>query len=266
MSTSVTSIEDQPRDEAARRAGAFLLLTAAATIVMVFARISADADQPTLVESLRAIATNTGMYTFAGVARVMSGAVLVAAAWQVWKSTIIRERLGTPLVPYLLVASGVITAASGVCALVLAASVGRRIRSDGERDNGGGVHPSVGDGQAGLHGSGLGAGCCGAASVEGIGGGWASVGGDWHRDAADMGGRCDDCASNHRQRLLPVAGGRWHHAAEGRRGAARLGDAPLKRQFMISSSVKRVQEANTGNGGGRTPLGSFSLNSILSLL
>ncbi len=124
MSTSVTSIEDQPRDEAARRAGAFLLLTAATTIVMVFARISADADQPTLVESLRAIATNTGMYTFAGVARVMSGAVLVAAAWQVWKSTIIRERLGTPLVPYLLVASGAFTAASGVCALVLAASVG----------------------------------------------------------------------------------------------------------------------------------------------
>ena len=124
MSTSVTSIEDQPRDEAARRAGAFLLLTAATTIVMVFARISADADQPTLVESLRAIATNTGMYTFAGVARVMSGAVLVAAAWQVWKSTIIRERFGRPLVPYLLVASGVITAASGVCALVLAASVG----------------------------------------------------------------------------------------------------------------------------------------------
>ena len=45
-------------------------------------------------------------------------------AWQLWRSTVIREGIGTPLVPYLLVASGVLTAVSGVCALVLAASVG----------------------------------------------------------------------------------------------------------------------------------------------
>ena len=102
----------------------FLLLTAAATIVMVFARISADADQPTLVESLRAIADNTAMYSLVGVARVLSGIALIVGAWQLWRSTVIREGIGTPLVPYLLVASGVLTALSGVCALVLAASVG----------------------------------------------------------------------------------------------------------------------------------------------
>ena len=105
-------------------AGVFLLLTALATGVSVMARISADADQATLEESLRAIATNTGMYSLGGVARIVAGAVLAAAAWQLWKSAVIREGLGGPLVPYLLVASGVITAASGVCALVLAASVG----------------------------------------------------------------------------------------------------------------------------------------------
>ena len=121
---STTSMADERKGQAARRAGLLLLLTALATGASVFARISADADQPTLEESLRAIATNTGMYTAAGVARVLSGFTLVAAAWLLWKSTVIREGLGSPLVPYLLVASGVITAVSGVCALVLAASVG----------------------------------------------------------------------------------------------------------------------------------------------
>ena len=121
---SATSMAGERRHQAARMAGVLLLLTALATVVSVMARITADADQPTLEESLRAIATNTGMYTLAGVARVVSGVVLVAAAWQVWRSTALREGLGTPLVPSLLGASGVITAASGVCALVLAATVG----------------------------------------------------------------------------------------------------------------------------------------------
>ena len=118
------AVAGKRRDEAARWAGVFLLLTALATVISVFARISADADQATLEESLRAIATNTGMYTLGGAARVLSGITLVAAAWQLRKSTVLREGLGTPLVPCLLVASGVITAASGVCALALAASVG----------------------------------------------------------------------------------------------------------------------------------------------
>ena len=34
---------------------------------------------------------------------------------------------------------------------------------------------------------------------------------------------------------------------------------------MISSSGNRVHDPNTGNGGGRMPLGSFTLKDILSL-
>lgn len=124
MSTSTKGMPDGLRGLAARKAGVLLLLTAVATGISVFTRIAADADQPTIEESLRAIATNTGMYTVAGVARILSGIALAVAAWQLWRSTTIRENLGTPLVPSLLGASGVITAASGVCALVLAASVG----------------------------------------------------------------------------------------------------------------------------------------------
>ena len=124
MSTPAKRIAGEPAARNARMAGALLLLAAIATMVMVYARVAADADQPTLLESLRAIAANTSMYTLAGAARVMSGITLAAAAWQAWRVTVIRERLGAPLVPYLFVASGVLTAASGVCALVLAAFVG----------------------------------------------------------------------------------------------------------------------------------------------
>ena len=63
----------RPKDSAARRAGLFLLLTAAATVVMVYARVSADADQPTLLESLRAIAASEAMYSLSGAARLISG-------------------------------------------------------------------------------------------------------------------------------------------------------------------------------------------------
>ena len=111
-----------PRDPAARRAGLILLLTAAATVVMVYARVAADADQPTLLESLWAIAANKSMYSLSGAARFISGATLIAGAWFLLRTWIVREGFGTPLVPYLFVASGAFTAVSGVCALVLAAS------------------------------------------------------------------------------------------------------------------------------------------------
>ena len=107
-------------DGSARAAGALLLLTAAATVVMVYARVSADADQPTLVESLRAIAESRSMYGVSAAARFVSGIALLAAAWYLSRTWIIREGLGTPLVPYLLAASGIFTAASGACAGVLA--------------------------------------------------------------------------------------------------------------------------------------------------
>ena len=113
---------DRPTDSAARKAGMLLLLTAAITTVAVISRISADADQPTLPESLVAISESKRLYGIGGAARFISGVTLVAGAWMLLRTWIIRERLGTPLVPALFAASGIFTALSGACAVALAAS------------------------------------------------------------------------------------------------------------------------------------------------
>ena len=47
---------------------------------MVYARVSADADQPTLLESLHVIADNLAMYVTSGVARLLSGITLITSA------------------------------------------------------------------------------------------------------------------------------------------------------------------------------------------
>ena len=83
----------RPKDRAARNAGIFLLLTAAVTVVMVLARVSSDTDQPTLAESLRAIADNTAIYSVAGTARLLSGLTLIIASWYLLRTWIVRERM-----------------------------------------------------------------------------------------------------------------------------------------------------------------------------
>ena len=110
------------RDHAARMAGALLILTAVATAVAVLGRVAADADQPTLQESMDAIALNRALYTTGGVARLISGVTLIAGALFLLRTWIIRERLGTPLVPALFIGSGALTVASGACAVALAIS------------------------------------------------------------------------------------------------------------------------------------------------
>ena len=114
-----TSIPHAPNGYA-RMAGVFLLLTAAATVVMVMLRVAGDTDQATLIESLRAVTEARGLYGIGGAARFISGLTLLAAAWSLSRTWIIRERLGAPLVTYLLRASGIITAVSGACAILLA--------------------------------------------------------------------------------------------------------------------------------------------------
>ena len=109
-------------DPFARKAGMLFFLTAAASIVMVIARVTADADQPSLLESLRTIAENRAMYATSAVARIVSGVTLLVAEWFLLRTWIVRHRLDTPPVPGLLGISGVVTAFSGVCALVLAFS------------------------------------------------------------------------------------------------------------------------------------------------
>lgn len=103
-------------------AGVFLIITAAATVLMVVTRVAADADHPTLAASLNAIAENRAVYGLSGAARLLSGVTLLAAAWYLLRTRIIRERLATPLVPALFALSGIITGVSGALAIVLAAT------------------------------------------------------------------------------------------------------------------------------------------------
>ena len=110
------------RGSEARVAGALLLMTALATAVAVIGRVAADADQATLSESLASIADARSLYGLGGAARLVSGVTLLGAAWYLSRTWIIRERLGTPLVPILLAVSGAFTAVSGACALLLAVS------------------------------------------------------------------------------------------------------------------------------------------------
>ena len=107
-------------DRAGRNAGVLLLLTAATTILAVLARVSSDTDQTTLVESLRAIADNRALYGAGGAARILSGVTLVAAAWFLLRSWAIQGRLASPPLAYLVGASGLITAVSGACAVLIA--------------------------------------------------------------------------------------------------------------------------------------------------
>ena len=120
LRTSAEIAEHGP-DRSARMGGGLLLLTAAATAAMVFTRLTADADQDTLLESLRAVEENRALYGISGVARLLSGMALFAAAWLLLRTWIIRNRWASPVVPYLFTLSGVCTVLSGACAIVIAA-------------------------------------------------------------------------------------------------------------------------------------------------
>ena len=109
-----------PRDDSARIAGVFLLASGAATVAMVVTRVAADADQSTMADSLSAVADDRAMYAASAAARCISGITLIVAAWLLTRTWIIRSRLGTPLVPYLLGFSGVLTVASGGAAILIA--------------------------------------------------------------------------------------------------------------------------------------------------
>ena len=108
---------------AARTAGAFLLLTALATAVSVPTRLLADADQPTLTESLLAIIANRELYATGGAARLVSGLALLVAAWFVWRTMADYHRPAVGMAAGFLAASGLITAISGACAVAIAAAV-----------------------------------------------------------------------------------------------------------------------------------------------
>ena len=221
-------------DRSARTAGALLLLTAAATVVMVYARVSADADQPTLVESLRAIAENRAMYGASATARFVSGIALLAAAWYLSRTWIIRDGLGTALVPYLLAVSGIVTAVSGACAGVLAvyqmpeADRGERRRGlRGPISVGGDFHTPRAHRQDRVRGRRDRPARRGPVSVAGRRRPEVdrpSVGGHRHHDAANLDRRRNDHAPDRRDRLLTVARGHGDDALRGPRRAAFHGE------------------------------------------
>ena len=103
-----------------RSAGLLLVLTAVATVVAVVGRVSADADQPTLAASLTAIAASREAYGLGGAGRFLSGVTLIAAAWCLFNIRRDGGRRGSPVVPLLFAASGVLTAYSGLSAVALA--------------------------------------------------------------------------------------------------------------------------------------------------
>ncbi len=122
MTIRVPSLEVRTADKMARRAGAFLLLTAALTLIMVIARVVADADRETMIQSMQAIAVSKGMFGLSGFARLLSGATFIVAGLMLLRTWIIGEGWATTLVPYLFIISGAFTLASGACALFLALS------------------------------------------------------------------------------------------------------------------------------------------------
>ena len=94
-----TIVPNHPGDPAIRNAGLLLIATAVVTLVSVVGRVMADADQPTLVESLAAISKSRFAYGLGGAARFMSGVTLLVGAWLLLVTWIIRQRRATPLVP-----------------------------------------------------------------------------------------------------------------------------------------------------------------------
>ena len=118
----IAAAAGSPPAAAARYAGALLILAALATAVSVIGRVSAAADHPTVAETLAAIADQRGFYGLSGGGRVMAGIALVAGAWFLLRTWIIRTRLGTPLVPILLAVAGTCWTVSGACAVALAAA------------------------------------------------------------------------------------------------------------------------------------------------
>ena len=125
-SQTVENAEKQPppvdRDSSVPLAGLFLILTAIATLIAVVTRVSANADQPTLAETLSAIADNRILYGAGGAARLVSGVTLLVVGVLLMRSWLTRQGYESRLGSSFFAMSGVFTAVSGACALALSVS------------------------------------------------------------------------------------------------------------------------------------------------
>ncbi len=104
-----------------RKAGALALFTAVATLVAVAGRVAADADQPTLAESLNAIAESRLEYSIGWIARIVSGGALAAAAYMVWRRGPGGNARDLRPMLAMFALSGACTALSGVSSALLTA-------------------------------------------------------------------------------------------------------------------------------------------------
>ena len=87
---------------------------------MVFARVAADVDEPTMAESLRAIPDSRALFSLSAVARLVSGVTLIAAAWYLLRARSSPGSWTAAPVAFLLCMSGVCTTVSGVAAIIMA--------------------------------------------------------------------------------------------------------------------------------------------------
>ena len=113
---------------AAQAAGAHMtavlfLVVVAATAVSVITRLAVDPDQPTLLESMNAIAEARGLYYVAALARVAAGLALMVGGWCLFRAWNAPGSRNAQLVMALFAASGIATALSGVASAALASLV-----------------------------------------------------------------------------------------------------------------------------------------------
>ena len=105
---------------APRMTGILTVVTAAAIIIAVFARVAAGGDGDTLRESLQAIAANRAPYSVYGALTLLSGATMIGAAWFIASASAFRPLTARPIVPIIFGIAGAIYILSGVSAIFLA--------------------------------------------------------------------------------------------------------------------------------------------------
>ena len=103
-----------------RNAGIFLLFTALATAISVPTRLAADADLPTLQESLAAIGAAKAAYGTGGAARLVGGVTLLAAAIPLWRAMGGYHPLAMRAAAAFFITSGMASIVSGAAAVALA--------------------------------------------------------------------------------------------------------------------------------------------------
>ena len=224
---SDASSKPPTRRSSAKWAGVLLLLTAAATAVMVFARVAADVDEPTMAESLRAIPESRALFSLSAVARLVSGVTLIAAGWYLLRARSSPASWTTAPVAFLLCMSGVCTTVSGVAAIILAVGA---IHGRAAGVAGVGVPRSMVHGKGRVLAGWAGARCWCPASMGNRGltallGGRVGGAGRWH--AVHMVGRRDSRSPGRGHSVPCLAAGRGDGARQAQCGHDEVAGAAL---------------------------------------